>query len=183
MSAMSDTQWPRYEVFVQERDGRPHQNVGSVHAPDAEMALLNARDVFARRPSCHNLWVIPAQAILAQTAATPLPPLPTAPQYEPAAYLVCQKQSQRATMTYVTHTGQVEATSPADALRQAIAAYDDPARPTFVWWVFPVTAVTATTPTDTPSYFEPALEKEYKHPQAFRTVTALRESGDVGVKG
>jgi hypothetical protein len=40
----------RFEVFQQERPGRPHRNIGSVHAPDVEMALLNARDVFARRP-------------------------------------------------------------------------------------------------------------------------------------
>jgi ring-1,2-phenylacetyl-CoA epoxidase subunit PaaB len=58
-----DSQWPRYEVFKQDRPGRPHQNVGSVHAPDAELALQNARDVFARRPSCHSLWVVPAEVI------------------------------------------------------------------------------------------------------------------------
>jgi ring-1,2-phenylacetyl-CoA epoxidase subunit PaaB len=53
-----------YEVFKQEREGAPFRNVGSVHAPDAEMALMNARDVFARRPACHSLWVVPDAAIL-----------------------------------------------------------------------------------------------------------------------
>jgi ring-1,2-phenylacetyl-CoA epoxidase subunit PaaB len=177
---MSDTQWPRYEVFVQEKEGRPYQNVGSVHAPDAEMALLNGRDVYARRPLCHSLWVVPAHAIFTQTAeelaAADLPSAPTPNHPHPITYLVCQKQSQRAAMTYVTHTGQVQAASPADALRQAIAAYDDPTRPTFVWWLFPATAVCATTPDDIPSHFAPALDKAYKHPQAFRTVTALREN-------
>ena len=32
-----DTQWPLYEVFVQEKAERPFQSVGAVHAADAEM--------------------------------------------------------------------------------------------------------------------------------------------------
>ena len=46
---MTDTQWPLYEVFEQERPGQPHRNAGAVHAPDPELALQNARDVFVRR--------------------------------------------------------------------------------------------------------------------------------------
>jgi len=41
-SNMTDTQWHRFEVFVQEKAGEPHQNVGAVHAPDEEIALQNA---------------------------------------------------------------------------------------------------------------------------------------------
>jgi ring-1,2-phenylacetyl-CoA epoxidase subunit PaaB len=65
---MTDTQWRRFEVFVQEKVGEPYQNVGAVHAPDAEMALQNARDVFVRRPECVSLWVVPAEMIFAKTA-------------------------------------------------------------------------------------------------------------------
>ncbi len=36
-------QWPRFEVFKQDKVDGPIRNVGSVHAPDAELALLNAR--------------------------------------------------------------------------------------------------------------------------------------------
>ena len=61
-------QWLPYQVFKQEREGAPFRNVGSVHAADAEMALLAARDVFARRPACNSLWVVPAAVILARTA-------------------------------------------------------------------------------------------------------------------
>ncbi len=57
-----------YEVFKQDRPDGPFRNVGSVHAPDAELALVNARDVFARRPSCVALWVVPDDAILRRTA-------------------------------------------------------------------------------------------------------------------
>ena len=60
---MTDTQWPRYEVFKQDKPGKPHEAVGSVHAPDAEMAMLNARNVFVRRPSAVSLWVVAADVI------------------------------------------------------------------------------------------------------------------------
>ncbi len=64
----ADTQWPRFEVFLQDRDGRSHKNVGTIHAADGEMALLNARDVYARRPDCVSLWVIASNQILSKTA-------------------------------------------------------------------------------------------------------------------
>ena len=53
-----DTQWETYEVFHQSRRGEPHEHVGSVHAPDSEMALQMARDQFARRLRCVSLWVV-----------------------------------------------------------------------------------------------------------------------------
>ena len=65
---MTDTQWNRYQVFVQESEGKPHLDYGSVHAPDPELALLNARDVFARRPDCVSMWVVPVEAIYSNTA-------------------------------------------------------------------------------------------------------------------
>lgn len=62
---MSDTQWPVYEVFHQQARGEPHIYVGSVHAPDAEMALIMAKEQYARRQACVNLWVVPHEAITA----------------------------------------------------------------------------------------------------------------------
>lgn len=53
-----------WEVFVQNKPGAPHQHAGSVHADDAEMALQNARDVYARRGAA-GIWVVPTAAITA----------------------------------------------------------------------------------------------------------------------
>ncbi len=64
---LSDTQWPLWEVFVQEKQGAPHEHAGSVHAPDAEIALQNARDVYARRGRLLSIWVVPAATITATT--------------------------------------------------------------------------------------------------------------------
>ncbi len=62
---MSDTQWPVFEVFHQQARGEPHVHVGSVHASDAEVALLMAKEQFGRRQACVNFWVVPADAITA----------------------------------------------------------------------------------------------------------------------
>ena len=63
MSAMRD--WPLWEVFIRSRRGLSHQHVGSIHAPDAELALRNARDVYTRRQEGVSIWVVPARQITA----------------------------------------------------------------------------------------------------------------------
>ena len=63
----SNHQWPTWEVFTQKKQGAAHEHAGSVHAPDAEMALLNARDVYGRRQEGVNIWVVPTNAIIAST--------------------------------------------------------------------------------------------------------------------
>lgn len=63
----NDSQWPLWEVFTQGPDGVPHEHAGSLHAPDAEMALQNARDVYSRRGKVVSIWVVPANAITAST--------------------------------------------------------------------------------------------------------------------
>jgi ring-1,2-phenylacetyl-CoA epoxidase subunit PaaB len=176
MSGNSDTQWPPYEVFVQEKAERPFQSVGAVHAADAEMALLNARTVFVRRPVCHSLWVVPSSAILMRTAeelATDGAD-DTAEATEAQRYQIFQKTSQRRAMVYVVHVGEITAVSPHHALQQAIATFgnDD----VFVWWVVPTSAISSTDDDDIDSFFEPALDKTYRQPSAYRTFTAIRKA-------
>ena len=60
---VNDQSWPLWEVFAQVKWGKPHEHCGNVHAPDAELALQNARDVYARRASVKSLWVVPSEAI------------------------------------------------------------------------------------------------------------------------
>ena len=47
-----------YEVFRQEKDGDPMRHGGSVLAPDAELALHYAREMFSRRGESMRLWVV-----------------------------------------------------------------------------------------------------------------------------
>lgn len=62
---MTDSQWPLWEVFTQGDQGKPFEHAGSVHAVDAEQAMQNARDVYARRGEAINLWVVPGASIVA----------------------------------------------------------------------------------------------------------------------
>jgi ring-1,2-phenylacetyl-CoA epoxidase subunit PaaB len=54
-------------VFVRSRRGLSHIHVGSLHAPDAEMAVRNARDVYTRRNEGVSIWVVPSAAITASS--------------------------------------------------------------------------------------------------------------------
>jgi ring-1,2-phenylacetyl-CoA epoxidase subunit PaaB len=61
----ADTEWIVWEVFQQEKRGEHHKHVGSLHAPDPEVALVLAKENFARRGECVNLWVVPAHQVFA----------------------------------------------------------------------------------------------------------------------
>lgn len=171
-----DSQFPRFEVFEQERADLPHRSTGSIHAPDAEMAIENARDVFVRRPNCHSLWVVPEDAVFAKTAQELahddwyVPPPPDAPD---ETYLVLQKRGQPARETFVEHIGQVVAVSPAHALRLALDSF--PAQNVFVWWVVPERAVMKSDTGDTAAMFAPARDKKYRMHTFYPVEPIMRE--------
>lgn len=58
-------QWQTFEVFHQKSRGDHHIHVGIVHAPNPEMALLYAKEQYARRMKCVNLWVVKSSDITA----------------------------------------------------------------------------------------------------------------------
>ena len=59
--------WPLYEVFLRAKRGLNHVHVGSVHAPDAAMALRNARDLYTRRNEGVSIWVVASADITASS--------------------------------------------------------------------------------------------------------------------
>jgi ring-1,2-phenylacetyl-CoA epoxidase subunit PaaB len=60
-------EWPLFEVFVRGKRGLNHVHVGSLHAPDLRIALINARDLYTRRNEGVSIWVVPTSAIGAST--------------------------------------------------------------------------------------------------------------------
>jgi ring-1,2-phenylacetyl-CoA epoxidase subunit PaaB len=52
------SEWPLYEVFLRGRRGLNHVHVGSLHAPDADMAVHAARDLYTRRNEGVSIWVV-----------------------------------------------------------------------------------------------------------------------------
>ena len=69
---------PLWEVFIRGQHGLNHRHVGSLHAADAEMALLNARDVYTRRNEGVSIWVVPSAQITASA------PSDKGPLFEPS---------------------------------------------------------------------------------------------------
>ena len=47
-----------WEVFRQEKEGDPMRHGGSVMAPDAQLAVHYARELFGRRQESVRLWVV-----------------------------------------------------------------------------------------------------------------------------
>lgn len=167
---MNDTQWPRYMVFQQEGPDQPVVHNGTVHAPDAELAMLNARDVFVRRPEAVALWVVPAEAIFTQTqqelAKSEATEQPAGPLAE---YYVFAKFSQQAQCRQV---GQVQASTPHAAVQTAIANFADQ-RPMW-WWVFPASVVLKNESSEAEPMFSAARYKTFKDQAEYPVVTMMR---------
>ena len=56
-------EWPLWEVFVRSRAGLDHKHCGSLHAPDAPMAVTMAREVYTRRQEGVSIWVVRSEDI------------------------------------------------------------------------------------------------------------------------
>ena len=80
--AVSRRDWPLYEVFVRGKRGLNHVHVGSLHAPDDEMAVHAARDVYTRRNEGVSIWAVRSDAIAASS------PDEKDPLFAPAGYKV-----------------------------------------------------------------------------------------------
>ena len=62
-SSLGKGGWPLWEVFIRSKQGLDHKHVGSLHAPDAQMAIENARDVYTRRNEGISIWVVESKHI------------------------------------------------------------------------------------------------------------------------
>jgi len=52
-----------FEVFRQERKGKPFEHAGSFRAPDERAAEIYAREFYDRRHESVRLWLVPRSAI------------------------------------------------------------------------------------------------------------------------
>lgn len=60
----ADDHFTTYEVFTQKKTGAQHVHCGIVHAPNAEMAMIFAKEQYGRRGACTGLWVVKSSDIL-----------------------------------------------------------------------------------------------------------------------
>src|SRR5207237_5429996 len=92
------------------------------------------------------------QAVAEAQAASADQPLKT--------YQVFQKKSQKHSMTFVVHVGEVQAATPQHALFRAIETYGKTGA--FVWWVCAADTITQSDVSDVASWFAPASDKVYR---------------------
>jgi ring-1,2-phenylacetyl-CoA epoxidase subunit PaaB len=59
--------WETYEVFHQKKRGDQHVHVGIVHAASPELALILAKEQYARRRQTANLWVVKSADVIASS--------------------------------------------------------------------------------------------------------------------
>jgi ring-1,2-phenylacetyl-CoA epoxidase subunit PaaB len=178
-------------VFQQEGQGEPMIHNGTVHAPDIELAMQNARDVFVRRPEATALWVVPAELIYTQTreqlADSSPPTLSEAKgnsslstnadstETSDESYYVFGKFSEQAQCRLI---GEVQAASKEDAMKTALSTFESE-NPIW-WWVFPAAAVRKSDPADADAMFAPARDKGFKDQAEYPVVTMMRQIRDKG---
>lgn len=171
---MTDTQWPRFMVFQQMAPDEPLVHNGTVHAPDLELALLNGRDVFLRRPAASALWVTPAECIFSRTreeladGAWLAGVQPTGGESEP--WHVFGKLTQQGQLEQL---GLVEAAGAEEAMKQAIETYGR--REVWVWWVFPTRHTLSSAPEDVASLFGFSETHEFKNQAYYPVITMMRQ--------
>ncbi len=86
-------QFQTFEVFHQAKTGAHHVHVGSVHAPNRELALLLAKEQYGRRGQSVNLWVVNTRDVFTMSAADAdvFATTPEKKYREVAAYMVRNK--------------------------------------------------------------------------------------------
>ena len=143
-------QFETYETFHQKKEGAPFVYVGPVHAPEADVAFLFAKEQYSRRFACTGMWVVPTSAITVteyvgdqESAYDTLPLLPRAaapaPVAEEAAYAAGEEDYDifhlKKRGKAHQHVGKVRAASPAEALQVAKAAFGEQRPVVNVWAV------------------------------------------------
>jgi len=166
-----DTQWPRYYVFERPREDAAFIHAGSVHAADREMALLTARDIFARRPSRTAMWVVRADAIYSKTAEElVLEGAPEKGEGEAALFQVFAKTRQKGVCV---HIGEVLAPDAGGALAAALNAFSEVNA--LVWWVAPDAAFVKSGEEEAELYFGSSPGKAFRHENHYPVRTMMRE--------
>ena len=66
-------EWPLWEIFIRGQHGMSHRHVGSLHAPDADRAIRNARGVYTRRKEGVSIWVVQSNHIAASSPSDKWP--------------------------------------------------------------------------------------------------------------
>ncbi|UII30182.1 phenylacetic acid degradation b [Fulvivirga ulvae] len=143
-------QFGTFEVFVQEKENKPYQHEGIVHAPNKEMAFLFAKEQFSRRSTCTGLFVVEtrnvfvtefteAEDTIYNYVSDEYPKKGDKEEYEFFHLMKRGKQHQ--------HVGSIEARNPQEALALAKPAFINE-KPVFNAWVIKTSDILFTSEED-----------------------------------
>ncbi len=172
---MTDTQWPRYYVFEQPEADGEMIHAGSVHAPDGEMALITARDVFGRRPRRTTMWVVRDRDIFSRTRQqlekealeTGETPSTTTKH---TLYQVFVKRSQKGVCVRV---GEVGAPDHETALRLAVEKYRS--LKALLWWIIRDEDIRRAGEGEHAALFDSSPGKSFRHENEYPVRTMMME--------
>ena len=131
------TQFGPFEVFVQPNPKKPFQHEGAVHAPNLEMAYVLAKEAFTRRFTCTSMYVVDTSRVFVsamsedkQNAFDLIQQPVTSSGGEKKSYeiFLLQKRGKQS-----VHVGQLNATSPEDAMWNAKQQFNKGTQVFQVW--------------------------------------------------
>jgi len=170
---MTDTQWPRYMIFLQSNENDKYHHAGTVHAVDGETAMQNGRDIFGRRPKTVKLMAVLDAEILSRSREE-LESMEMETQInhdsdEEREYYVFARESHQG---QCLELGKILARTHQHALRDALAKYNEKTR--YLWWIFPVEKVFCSESVESDILFDPFLKHSFKEGSDYPVVTMMR---------
>lgn len=169
-------QFGTFEVFVQPNPKKPFQHEGAVHAPNLEMAYVLAKETFTRRFTCSSLYVVDTTDVFVSALsegeqnAFDLITEPAANGAERKSYeiFLLQKRGKQ-----TVHAGQVNASSPAEAMWEARRLLNKGAQ-VFQVWVIRTDAIRFTTDEER-DLWQTLPEKKFRDASDYKGGDKLKE--------
>lgn len=170
------TQFSPYEVFVQPNARKPFQHEGAVHAPNLEMAYVLAKEAFTRRFTCTSLYVVDTSNVFVsamsegQENAFDLIPQPPQTKGENKSFEIylLQKRGKQS-----VHAGQLNASSPEEALWNARQQFNKGVQ-VFQVWAIPTSDIRFTTDEEN-DLWQTLPEKKFRDASDYKGGDKLKE--------
>lgn len=167
-----DAVWPLWEIFIRSKQGLDHKHAGSLHASDARMAIENARDVYTRRQEGISLWAIDSSHIHSSEAndTDKSKKISSGSKEEDPLWEVFTRSKQGLDFK---QAGSLHAPNAAAAIESAHQTYAQGKEGVGIW-VVESKHLHASDPADEDMFFEPAVNKTYRHPTFYELPDAVK---------
>ncbi|TXK44454.1 phenylacetic acid degradation b [Pontibacter qinzhouensis] len=171
-------QFETFEVFARKRDKTPFTYAGPVHAPNADVAFLFAKEQYSRRSACSGLWVVLTRHIMVSPYANDdeniydsfeveIPEDTTWPLESYEVFHLKKRGKAH------THVGRIGATSYQEAYHKAKAAFAAE-HPAVNMWVVKSKNVLQSAEEDRDMWLT-LPEKKYREPAAYKVLDRIKK--------